>query len=132
MPKPGTHEATKPRLWDYNFARAGTGSAWLNNETLAPNSVLCLKVELGAQGPVGKKTRRRSRHSTEGSALEAGVGTDSSEAKKGAPPTACGAREGLQKTVTASGEKATLGNRTVLQGPRARRVLSEIISLGES
>lgn len=79
---------------------------------------------------MGKKTRKRSRHSTEGSALEAGVGRDASEAKKGAPPTACTAREGFQKTVTASGEKATLGNGTVLQGPGARQVLSEISPLG--
>lgn len=63
---------------------------------------------------------------------EAGVGTDPSEVKKGAPPTAWGAREGFQKTVTASGEKATLGNGTVLQGPRAKQVLSEIPLGGES
>lgn len=51
-----SHKARK-RLWDHNFTRAGTGSAWLNHETLAPDPVLCIKVELRAQGPVRKETR---------------------------------------------------------------------------
>ena len=60
---------------------------------------------------------------------EAGVGTNC-RSQKGAPPTACGIGEGFQKTVTANGDKATLGNGTVLQGPRARLLIKHPLQSG--
>ena len=62
-----SHKARK-RLWDRNFTRAGTGSAWLNSETLAPNPVLCINVSSELRVLCGRKPGE-GRDSTEGSAL---------------------------------------------------------------